>query len=198
LSNQGISRDAWKRYSKDGNLHWQLLFPGFKMNMTDVQASLGLHQLPRLEEFIRIRQEYVRMYDQAFADLPAIRPLAMRSGIRHAHHLYIILLQLDELSINRDQFMMALKAENIGTGVHFISLHRQPYYQQEFGMRPEDLPVANRISDQQISLTLFTKMSITDVQDVIKAVRKVASAYSRRAGAIASQVREPEFAEKNA
>jgi len=193
LSNQGISRDAWKRYSKDGNLHWQLLSPGFKMNMTDVQASLGLHQLPRLEEFIRIRQEYVGMYNEGFADLAAIRPLATRSGIRHAHHLYIILVQLEQLTIDRDQFMMALKAENIGTGVHFISLHLQPYYQKEFGMRPEDLPVAHRVSEQLISLPLFPKMSISDVQDVIKAVRKVACAYGRKAGAV---MPEPAFAEK--
>src|SRR5438477_9990448 len=127
LSNQGISRDAWKRYSAEGSLHWQLLAPGFKMNMTDVQASLGIHQLPRLDEFIRVRQQYVTMYREAFSDLPAIKALAERSGIRHAHHLFIILLQLDQPSIDRDRFMLALTPENIRTGTHSISMHWQPF-----------------------------------------------------------------------
>ncbi len=181
LGNHGISRDAWKRYSAGGALHWQLLEPGFKYNMTDVQASLGLHQLPRLHEFIRVRAEYAAMYDQAFAGLPAIRPLARRPDIRHAHHLYIILLQLDHLRIDRDQFLLALKAENIGTGVHFISMHLQPYYRQTFGMKPADFPVAADVSRRIVSLPLYPKMTKADVFDVIKAVRKVVQAYGKEA-----------------
>ena len=190
LGNQGISRDAWKRYAKDGSLHWQLLSSGFKMNMTDVQASLGLHQLPRLEEFNRIREEYVRMYNEAFSDLPAIQPLAQRSGIRHAHHLFIVLLQLDQLTIDRDQFMMALKAENIGTGTHFVSMHLQPFYRKEFGIQPQDFPVARQVSEQLVSLPLYPKMTVSDVQDVVQAVRKVVTAYSVKSKAARREVPE--------
>jgi dTDP-4-amino-4,6-dideoxygalactose transaminase/nucleoside-diphosphate-sugar epimerase len=188
LGNQGISRDAWMRYSPNGSLHWQLLCPGYKFNMTDVQASLGLHQLPRLEEFLRIREEYAQLYEGAFSDLPGIKPLARRSGIRHAHHLFIVLLQPEQFTINRDQFMLALKAENIGTGVHFVSMHLQPYYRKAFGMRPEDLPVARRVSEQLISLPLYPKMTRSDLQDVIKAVRKIVSAYSRTSKSVAKEL----------
>jgi dTDP-4-amino-4,6-dideoxygalactose transaminase/nucleoside-diphosphate-sugar epimerase len=191
LSNQGISRDAWKRYSAEGSLHWQLLAAGFKMNMTDVQASLGIHQLPRLEEFIRVREQYVAMYREAFSDLPAIQTLAERSGIRHAHHLFIVLLQLDQLSIDRDHFMLALKAENIGTGTHFVSMHLQPFYRKEFGIQPEDFPVARQVSEQLVSLPLYPKMTASDVEDVIKAVRKVAKAYGVRSKSTRQEAAEP-------
>jgi dTDP-4-amino-4,6-dideoxygalactose transaminase/nucleoside-diphosphate-sugar epimerase len=177
LSLHGISRDAWKRYSNAASLHWQLLYPGFKYNMTDVQASLGLHQIKRLDEFIQIRREYADLYDRAFADLPALRPLARRPGMRHAHHLYILLLQTEYLRINRDQFMVALKSENIGTGVHFISMHLQPYYQQTHGLKAEDFPVAHWASDRMISLPLYPKMTKADLQSVIHAVRRLVRYY---------------------
>lgn len=177
LSLHGISKDAWKRYSSEGSLHWQLQEPGFKYNMTDVQASLGLHQLGRLDGFIAKREEYAAMYDSAFADLPAIQPLARRPGMRHAHHLYVVLLDLDRLTISRDEFMLALKAENIGVGVHFISMHLQPYYQQALKMQASDLPVAASVSRQLLSLPLYPKMSKSDLADVICAVRKIATGY---------------------
>jgi dTDP-4-amino-4,6-dideoxygalactose transaminase len=180
MSNHGISRDAWKRYTSEGSLHWQLMFPGFKYNMTDVQASLGLHQMPRLEEFIRVRADYVEMYDKAFSDIPAIRPLARRPSMRSAHHLYIVLLQPEYLSITRDEFILALKAENIGIGVHFISMHLQPYYRDQRGMKPEDLPVAAAVSQQLLSLPLYPKMTNADVHDVIRAVQKLAKSYAKR------------------
>lgn len=178
LSNHGISRDAWKRYGAEGSPHWQLLMPGFKYNMTDVQASLGLHQLPRLDEFVHTRAEYCALYNEAFADLAAIKPLATRPNRRSAHHLYIVLLQLDHLRISRDQFMEALRKENIATGVHFISMHLQPYYREQWGMKPDDLPVAAKASSQLLSLPLYPAMSRADVQDVICAVRKLATAYA--------------------
>lgn len=177
LSLHGINKDAWKRYSSEGSLHWHLQEPGFKYNMTDVQASLGLHQLKRLDGFIEKRKQFAKVYDEAFADVPAIEPLAHRAGIRHAHHLYIIKLNLEQLTISRDEFMLALKAENIGVGVHFISMHLQPYYQQSLGMRTEDFPVAENLSKQILSLPLYPKMSEADLSDVVAAVRKIAWAY---------------------
>jgi len=179
LSLHGVSRDAWKRYSADGALHWQLLEPGFKYNMTDVQASLGLHQLPRLDEFISIREKYRSVYDEAFADLPAIQPLAQLPGRHSAHHLYIVLIRPEYCSITRDQFMLALKAENIGTGVHFISMHLQPYYRDNWQMRPQDFPVAASVSEKLVSLPLYPKMSNDDLRDVIRAVRKICLAYGK-------------------
>ena len=122
--------------------------------------------------------------------MPGIRPLAQRSGVRHAQHLFIVLVQLDQLAMTRDQFMLALKAENVGTGTHFISMHLQPYYREAFGMRPEDLPVAAQVSEQLVSLPLFPKMTVSDVQDVIKAIRKIVSAYAVKTKAVAREVRE--------
>ncbi len=177
LGNHGISRDAWKRYSSEGALHWQLLEPGFKYNMTDVQAALGLHQLGKLDEFIRVRALYAAMYDEAFAGVPSVCPLKRREGVKHAEHLYIMLLDLERLNITRDQFILALKAENIGTGVHFISLHLQPYYHELRKMQPQDLPVAYDVSQRLLSLPLYPKMTKDNVNDVIKAVKKIAKAH---------------------
>lgn len=179
LSLHGISRDAWKRHARDGSPHWQLLRPGYKYNMTDVQASIGIHQLPRLERFIDTRERVVQRYDEAFADLPAVRPLARRPDVRHVHHLYILELRTELLRVHRDEFMVALKAEGIGTGVHFISMHLQPYYSQELMLRPDDLPVARDMSDRIISLPLYPKMTSGDVNDVIAATRKTVLALQR-------------------
>ena len=188
IGNHGISRDAWKRYSSEGSLHWQLIRPGFKYNMTDIQASLGLHQLPKLDGFIAKRAQYAKIYDEAFEDLP-LRPLARRLGMKTAHHLYVILLDLERLTITRDQFMLALKAENIGTGVHFISMHLQPYYRKEYQMRETDFPVAYDVSQRLLSLPLYPKMTLADVQHVIQAVRKIATACAKAKVMVASQAR---------
>ncbi len=179
LSMHGISRDAWKRHSANGSPHWQLHEPGYKYNMPDIAASLGLHQLPRLDGFIATRARYSEIYDDYFADLPAITPLTQRPGVRHAHHLYVIVLDLEHLTVTRDDFIAALKAEGIGTGIHFQSLHLQPYYQQVYGIEPDALPVAWDISNRIISLPLYPKMTDTDVHDAASAVTKLAAAYHR-------------------
>jgi dTDP-4-amino-4,6-dideoxygalactose transaminase/nucleoside-diphosphate-sugar epimerase len=178
LSLHGISRDAWKRYSKDASLHWELIEPGYKYNMTDVQASVGLHQLAKLDGFQQVRARYAARYDETFADLEAVRPLARSGYGTHTHHLYIVLLSLERLSVTRDEFMLALRDEGIGTGVHFTSMHLQPYYRDVLGMRPDALPVAADVSQRIISLPLYPKMNATDVEDVVGAVRKVALAYT--------------------
>jgi dTDP-4-amino-4,6-dideoxygalactose transaminase/nucleoside-diphosphate-sugar epimerase len=179
LSFHGITKDDWKRSSSEQVLHWQLLYPGFKYNMTDVQASLGLHQLPHLDEFIEIQEYYANLYDDAFADLAVIQPLVRKAGIRHAHHLYIILLQLETITITRDEFILELQAENIGTGIHFISMHLQPYYRSTYNLQPEDFPAANWASHRLLSLPLYPKMTKEDVEDVIRAVFKIVRAYRR-------------------
>ncbi|MEV6278708.1 bifunctional SDR family oxidoreductase/aminotransferase class I/II-fold pyridoxal phosphate-dependent enzyme [Nocardia sp. NPDC051832] len=178
LSMHGISRDAWKRHSATGSPHWQLFEPGYKYNMPDISASLGLHQLPRLDDFIRVRAGYAARYDEHFADLPAITTLARRAGSRHAHHLYVIALELDRLALDRDEFMAALRAENIGSGIHFNSLHLQPYFRSR-GLTPDACPNARDLSGRILSLPLYPKMSLADVDDVAAAVTKLARTYQR-------------------
>ena len=173
----GISKDAWKRYSNAGYQHWDTLLPGFKYNMTDVQASLGIHQMPRLEGFLETRERYANLYRDAFADLPEIETLRRTETGRHAWHLFVILLNLDKLSISRDEFMEALRQENIGTGIHFRSLHIQPFYARRYKLQREDLPNAAAVSDRLLSLPLYPKMTEQDILDVIEAVRKVVAHY---------------------
>ncbi|HEX2515667.1 MAG TPA: aminotransferase class I/II-fold pyridoxal phosphate-dependent enzyme, partial [Chloroflexota bacterium] len=173
----GISKDAWKRYSNAGYQHWDTLVAGFKYNMTDIQSAVGLHQLPRLDGFIRTRERYANLYQEAFSDLPEIETLRRVDGVYHAWHLFVILLRLDRLSIDRDGFMEALRQENIGTGIHFRSLHIQPFYRDTFGYTRESLPHAADVSERLLSLPLYPKMSERDVLDVVEAVRKIVAHY---------------------
>ncbi len=173
ISLHGMSTSAWKRYSKEGSANWELVYPGFKYNMTDIEASLGIHQLRKIELITSLRQKWSVLYDRLLVDLPEITLPHRAPGRRHACHLYVITLDVDRLSVTRDQFMEMLKAENIGCGIHFISVHLQPYYQNRFGYRTEDYPNAAWLSDRILSLPLFPQMTETDVQDVSRAVHKV-------------------------
>ena len=169
----GISRDAWKRYSSEGSWYYEVVVPGYKCNMTDIQSALGLHQLARLEAMTQRRAEIAARYDRGLGNLAELQLPARRPGIRHAWHLYPIRLQLDKLTIDRAAFIEQLRAEGIGTSVHFIPLHRQPYYRGRFGFQPVDFPVADAAYQGLISLPLYTRMSDQDVDDVIEAVRRV-------------------------
>jgi dTDP-4-amino-4,6-dideoxygalactose transaminase len=169
----GISTDAWKRYSAQGSWYYEVVFPGYKYNMTDVQAALGIHQLAKQERFLEVRQRYADTYDAAFEDLPEIVPPCVKEYVRHSWHLYVIRLELERLTIDRGQFIEALRKENIGTSVHFIPLHLHPYYKERYGFEKGDFPVAERIYEGIVTLPLYPKMSMEDVEDVITAVRKV-------------------------
>ena len=179
ISLHGMSTTAWKRYSKEGSANWELVYPGFKYNMTDIEASLGIHQLRKIELITSLRQKWSALYDRLLADLPEIALPQRAPGRRHACHLYVITLSLDRLSVTRDQFMEMLKAENIGCGIHFVSVHLQPYYQKRFGYRTEDYPNAAWLSDRILSLPLFPQMTETDVQDVSQALHKVVARTRR-------------------
>jgi len=182
LSNFGMSRDAWKRYSKErpsGFHPAEVVCPGYKYNMTDVQASLGLHQIAKLPDFLSARDKYAQIYDRAFADVDEITLPALPTYMKHARHLYIIILDVDHLTISRNEFVDALKAENIGTGIHFVSLHLHEYYRERFGYRPDDFPNANHLSERILSLPLYPKMSEKNVHDVIVAVKKIIN-YARK------------------
>jgi dTDP-4-amino-4,6-dideoxygalactose transaminase len=175
----GLSRDAWKRYSDEGYRHYEVTFPGFKYNMTDMQAALGIHQLARVEAGLARREAVWRRYCDAFADLPLGLPPEPPAGDRHARHLFTILIDPARAGATRDQVMQALHAEGIGTGVHYRALHRHPYYRERFGYRPEDFPNADWVGERTLSLPFSTKLSDADVEDVIRAVRKVLTAAWR-------------------
>ncbi len=142
ISLHGMSKDAWRRYDKGGSWYYEVLLPGFKYNMTDIQASLGLHQLRKLPQFQHRRREVVRRYNDAFAQYPYFEVPTERPDVEHAWHLYSLRLNLQTLRIDRDQFIEELKARNIGTSVHFIPVHLHPYYRDKYGFKPEDFPVA--------------------------------------------------------
>ena len=177
LSLHGISKDAWKRYTAEGSWYYEILYAGYKYNMTDIQASLGIHQLNKLEKFLSIRQKYAQRYSSAFADISEIKIPPVNHHVRHAWHLYVIRLNSASLSIDRKQFIEALKAENIGSSVHFIPLHLHPYYKKKYGYKQGDYPNSEQVYSRVISLPLFPKMADADLEDVIKAVKKVVSMY---------------------
>jgi dTDP-4-amino-4,6-dideoxygalactose transaminase len=171
----GISRDAWKRFSASGYQPYETIYPGYKFNMMDIQGALGIHQLARVEENLKIREKYWKLYDQAFRDVPQVEfpSTDLPVGSRHARHLYVLWLRLDRLRITRDQFVDAMKAENIGTGVHYTALHLHQYYRDTFGYKPGDMPNAEWIGERTISLPLSPSLSLQDAEDVIEAVRRV-------------------------
>lgn len=182
LSLHGVSANAWKRYSKEaGTQHHEVLMPGFKCNMSDIQASLGIHQLKKLDHFIHRRQDITQIYNDYFKNIAEMNiPKIAPYPARHAHHLYIMQLNLEKLKINRDEFIRALKAENIGCGIHFRSLHIQPYYRDRFKFKPRDFPNAAFISERIISLPLYPKMTQDNVTHVTKIIDKLISYYGAR------------------
>jgi dTDP-4-amino-4,6-dideoxygalactose transaminase len=169
----GMSRDAYKRYSGEGSWFYEVVLPGFKCNMTDIQAALGLQQLRKLARFQDRRREIVRRYNQVFAELAEISTPCERSGVESAWHLYAIRLNLERLAIDRARFIDEMKARNIGTSVHFIPVHLHPYYREKYGYRPSDFPVAYSNFLRLVSLPLHPRLSDADVDDVVAAVTDV-------------------------
>jgi perosamine synthetase len=187
MSLHGISKDAWKRYRAEGSWYYEIVAPGFKYNLTDVASALGRVQLSRSPEFWNRRTRIAQRYDQAFAGLTALRTPTIRSDIKHAWHLYVIQLVDGELNLPRDGVIEALKAEGIGTSVHFIPLHRHPYYRTTYGYGPADFPVATRAFERMISLPIYSRMSDTDVEDVIDAVTRVVEKHQGSGETIACE-----------
>lgn len=177
LALHGLSRGAWMRYSDKGFKHYQVVTAGYKYNMMDLQAALGIHQLKRIKEYLSRREEIWRSYDQAFKNLPVIIPAPAQKNTVHARHLYTLLFDIDRLKINRDKIQQFLHRENIGTGIHFVSLHLHPFYRKTFGYKRGDFPNAEFVSDRTISLPFSAKLTNKDVDDVIGAVRKAIKKY---------------------
>ncbi|MCK4541387.1 MAG: DegT/DnrJ/EryC1/StrS family aminotransferase [Spirochaetales bacterium] len=169
----GLSKDAWRRYSDEGFIHYQVLFPGFKYNMMDIQASLGIHQMKRIDKYLKRREEIWKMYDDAFSSLPVTCPVQPEHNTVHARHLYTLLIDIDKIKKTRDDIQQELHELNIGTGIHFISLHLHDYYRKTYGFKPDDFPNAKYISNRTISLPLSAKLTDGDVGDVVEGVKKV-------------------------
>jgi len=173
LSLHGMSRDAWKRYEQGGSWYYEVVSPGYKYNMTDIQAALGLHQLRRLEGFQRRRREVVRAYNDAFSGCEALELPVERAEVEHAWHLYVLRLRPEALTIDRDQFIRELESRNIGTSVHFIPVHLHPYYRDKYGYAAGDFPVAYENYRRLLSLPLSPRLTDEDLADVIEAVLQV-------------------------
>ncbi|HEX8965660.1 MAG TPA: DegT/DnrJ/EryC1/StrS aminotransferase family protein [Patescibacteria group bacterium] len=175
----GMNKDAWKRYSSSGYSHYQIEVPGFKYNLMDIQAAMGIHQLRKFNAMQKRRNEIWSMYDKAFKNLPVIIPPKEGKGIIHAHHLYTVLIDLKKIKVDRDTILQALHKEGIGVGVHFISLHLHPLYKRIFKFKKNDFPNALLISERTISLPISAKLTNKDVYDVIQAVKKIINYYSK-------------------
>ncbi|MBI4722293.1 MAG: DegT/DnrJ/EryC1/StrS family aminotransferase [Candidatus Stahlbacteria bacterium] len=180
LGLHGMSEHAYERFGDKGYKHYQVLYAGFKYNMMDLQAAIGMHQLPRVNKYWERREEIWNKYNIAFKGLPVLVPAAIEPNTKHAYHLYTLLLDIDKLTISRDDFLIKMRQRNIGVGVHFIALHLHPYYSQTFGVKRGDFPNAEWISERTISLPLSAKLTDADVEDVIEAVKDIIICSSQR------------------
>ncbi|HQB31329.1 MAG TPA: DegT/DnrJ/EryC1/StrS aminotransferase family protein [Syntrophales bacterium] len=179
VSLHGMSRDAWKRYDKAGGWFYEVVLPGFKYNMTDIQASLGLHQLKKLEAFQKRRRRLVEMYQEAFRGEEALEIPVEKAHVEHAWYLYVLRIVPETLTIHRDRFIEELKERNIGTSVHFIPIHFHPYYRDKYGYGKRDFPVARGNYERMMSLPLNLRMTDGDVADVVEAVLEVVRKFRR-------------------
>jgi len=170
----GMSKDAWKRYTQNGSWSYEILAPGFKYNLTDIAAAIGIHQLRKCHAFHRRRLGIADQYDAAFAGLPGVSIPRVQDRESHGWHLYVIQIDPERLTIDRDAFIDRLIARNIGVSVHFIPLHVHPYYRERYALQPSDFPNAWAAYERIVSLPIYAKMTDDDVRHVIDAVREIA------------------------
>ena len=171
LALHGMSNDAWKRFSDEGYKHYQVVECGFKYNMMDIQAAIGIHQLKRVDSNWLKRQAIWQRYNEALAGLPITLPAQVEQDTQHAYHLYTILIDEQRCGISRDMFLDAMTAQNIGIGVHYMSIAEHPFYQETYGWRPEDYPNAMLIGRQTVSLPLSAKLQTADICKIMAAVK---------------------------
>ena len=175
----GISRDAWKRYGSEGYRHWDIVAPGYKYNMFDLQAALVRTQFSKMDAFHARRVALKARLDAGLEDLPEVGFPAQRPWVTHAYHLYPVVIRTEMLTTDRDTIMNAIQAENIGIGVHFRAVHLHPYYAETFGFRRGMCPNAEYYSDRTISLPLYPGMTDRDADDVVETVHKVIAHFRR-------------------
>ncbi len=188
----GISVDAWNRYGAGGTWAYDVVEAGFKYNLTDLAAAIGLVQLERLDELADARAAIAARYDAAFADSPLLEPPPRRDGDRHAWHLYVVRLNLDALSIDRAQVIELLGEAGIGASVHFIPLHLHPHYQRSYGYKPGDFPVAESIFERSISLPIWPGMTEPQVDRVASTMLEICD-ENRAPGGVVTRLTATEF-----
>ena len=179
LSLHGISRDAVNRYTPEGNWYYEICYPGYKYNLTDIAAALGIPQLHKCDHFAAIRKRYATLYNEGFKEIPEILVPHLADDVEHAWHLYVIQLNLECLRIGRNEMIDLMKKQGIGTSVHFIPLHLHPYYRDNYGYFPNDFPVASSVFERIISLPIYPKMTELDIQYVIEVVATLIKANRR-------------------
>jgi dTDP-4-amino-4,6-dideoxygalactose transaminase len=173
LALHGLSHDAWKRFQDEGYLHYKVELAGFKYNMMDLQAAIGLHQLRRVEANWKRRREIWHCYNKELANLPLGLPPDPEPETRHAYHLYTVFVDKARTGMSRDAFLQAMTAQNIGVAVHYLSIPEHPFYRRTFGWKINNYPQAKRIGQQTVSLPLSAGLTNQDVADVIEAVTRV-------------------------
>lgn len=169
----GMTKDAWKRFSDDGFKHYEVIYPGYKYNMTDLQAAIGLHQLRKVAKFAVRREQMWNYYSNELKNLPLILPPQPAPNTRHAYHLFTIMIDTDKTNVTRDELMARLHEMKIGSGIHYTALHLQPYYMKQFGYKRGDLPNAEFISDRTLSIPFSSGLTDDDLQDVVEALREI-------------------------
>jgi dTDP-4-amino-4,6-dideoxygalactose transaminase len=182
MSLHGISKDAWKRYTAEGSWYYEIVAPGYKYNLTDIAAGLGVAQLRKANAFLKRRMQIADRYHEAFQELNELDlPLAVdgKEGTTHSWHLYVIRLSLERLQIDRNKFIDELRRKGIGTSVHFIPLHIHPYYRETYGYQPDDFPVAYETYQRIISLPIYARMTDDDVERVIESVTDIVKSNRR-------------------
>ncbi len=179
----GMDKDAWKRYQTTWSNPYDVIWPGYKYNLTDIAAAIGIHQLKKAEKFHKRREMIWKRYNEAFEQLPVLLPPEPEKGSQHARHLYAPLLELEKLNADREQVRRELFEEGIGTGIHFISLHLQKYYQERFGFKQTAFPNAAFVSERTLSLPLSPHLTTEEVERIIEAFQKVLSRHLKQPAA---------------
>ena len=173
LALHGMSKDAWKRFSDDGYQHYYVEEAGYKYNMMDLQAAIGIHQLNKVEKHWELRQNIWNYYNEQLRDLPITLPAPIEPNTKHAYHLYTILIDEKRTGITRDEFLNSMQSENIGVGVHYLSIPEHPYYQRNYGWNPQDYPNAMFIGRHTVSLPLSPKLTDNDFRSVVTSIKKI-------------------------
>ena len=179
MSLHGVSRDAWHRQTFPNSWQYDVLFPGYKYNMTDILAAMGVEQLRRMDGFWRVRQRYAEIYDRLLSEIPGVRVPRVDKDMQHAWHLYIIQLELEQFTISRNEFMERLLLADIGTSVHYKPLHMHPYYRDAWGFQPDDFPVARDAFDRIVSLPIYSRMREDQLYQVVATIRRTLAACRR-------------------
>jgi len=180
LKFHGMNREAWKRFAASGTPNYDIVMPGFKYNMMDIQAAIGIHQLPKLDGFINKRRDIAEFYNQELGDLDELAlPSYASYKQRHAWHLYTPLIRIEQLTIDRDRFMAELKKHNIGSGLHYKAIHHHTWYRKNMPTADNELPIASYASERIFSLPLFPKMTMDDARDVVEAVKSVIQEFRK-------------------